>query len=235
MTKKNALLIVVALGVLAAGWYFMNKKPVEQPTTTGSDTIETVRVNYVSMTGESVVVEYTGSSSAVLRSDDVGIIRFNSAPSASGARYVSADNSLVLWNKGNEVTISRGDEAVFVGTKPAANGEESPLTAKSWKWVTNEGIDEVSPVQKDAFVLTFKADGNVSGTTDCNSFSGAYDVVIDGSLSFGVLASTKKFCDGAQESEYFEFLRRVTSYAVSENELVLVIAGGETTMKFTAK
>jgi heat shock protein HslJ len=234
MTTKNVLLITIALAALGGGWYFMNKKPVQEtvaPVTTG---VETIRVNYVSMTGESVVVEYTGTASALLRSDDIGIARFDAAVSASGARYVSADGTLVLWNKGDTVTVSRGETVIFEGTRPAEVGEKSALNA-TWKWVENEGESTFTPNQKDAFTLTFEVDGGVSGTTDCNSFSGAYDVVADGSLSFGPQASTKMFCDGSQETEFSESLRRVTSYAVSGETLVLVIADGETRMVFEPK
>jgi len=234
MTTKNVLLIIIALAALGGGWYFMNKKPVQEtvaPVATGA---ETVRVNYVSMSGESAVVEYTGTTSALLRSDDLGVARFDATKSASGARYVSADGTLVLWNKGDEVTISRGETVIFEGVKPAEVEKKSALNA-TWKWVKNEGESMMVPKQKDAFTLTFEVDGGVSGTTDCNSFSGAYDAAADGSLSFGPQASTKMFCDGSQETEFSESLRRVTSYAVSDDTLVLVIADGETRMMFEPK
>lgn len=234
MTTKNVLLIIIALAALGGGWYFMNKRPVVTPPAVVDTSVEVIEVTYVSMTGESVVVEYTGTTSALLRSDTLGVARFDATVSASGARYVSADGSHVLWNKGDDVTISRGETVIFEGTKPAEVGEPSALNA-TWKWVKNEGESTLEPKQKDAFTVTFAADGTVSGTTDCNSFSGAYDIVSDGSFAFGPQAATKKFCDGSQESEYFESIRRVTSYAVSKDSLVFVIAGGESRMVFEPK
>jgi heat shock protein HslJ len=234
MTTKNVLLIIIALAALGGGWYFMNKKPVVTPPAVVDTTVETIEVTYVSMTGESVVVEYTGATSALLRSDTLGVVIFSAAVSASGARYVSADGSYVLWNKGDEVTISRGETVVFEGTKPAEVGEPSALNT-TWKWVKNEGKSTLTPKQKDAFTLTFAADNTVSGTTDCNSFSGAYDFISDGSFAFGPQAATKKFCDGSQETDFMESIRRVTSYAVSKDALVFVIGDGESRMVFEPK
>lgn len=234
MTTKNVLLIIIALAALGGGWYFMNKRPVVTPPAVVDTSVEVVEVTYVSMTGESVVVEYTGATSALLRSDTLGVVLFSAAASASGARYVSADGSYVLWNKGDDVTILRGETVKFEGSKPAEAGEPSALNA-TWKWVKNEGESTLAPKQKDSFTVTFATDGTVSGTTDCNSFSGAYDVVADGSFAFGPQVATKKFCDGSQESDFFESTRRVTSYAVSENALVFVIADGESRMIFERK
>jgi heat shock protein HslJ len=234
MTTKNVLLIIIALAALGGGWYFMNKKPVAETVAPAAADVEKTVVNYMSMTGDSVVVEYTGAESALLRSDELGVTRFDAAVSASGARYVSSDGTLVLWSKGDDVIISRGDAVIFEGAKPAEAGEQSALIA-TWKWVKNEGESVLVPQQKDAFTITFATDSAASGTTDCNSFSGEYDVVADGSLSFGPQVSTMMFCEGSQESEFTESLRRVTSYAVSSDELVLVVGDGETRMVFEPK
>lgn len=66
------------------------------------------------------------------------------------------------------------------------------------KTIMNDGKIEI-PKKANIFSLTFTKDGQVSGTTDCNNFSGSYEVKADGSLTFGPFMSTLMFCEGSQE------------------------------------
>ncbi|MDQ5901662.1 MAG: hypothetical protein QG580_377, partial [Patescibacteria group bacterium] len=57
-----------------------------------------------------------------------------------------------------------------------------------------------------AFSISFTKDGNVSGTTDCNGFSGTYTLSGEGVLTFGPIASTIMFCEGSQEQIFLNYL-----------------------------
>ncbi len=96
------------------------------------------------------------------------------------------------------------------------------ITGRTWKWVRTQMSDGAldSPRQPDAFTITLGADGNVTGTTDCNRFFGAYTLQ-DNQISFGPLASTKMFCEGSQETTFLKALSQVRSFLTVEKQLVL--------------
>jgi heat shock protein HslJ len=97
-----------------------------------------------------------------------------------------------------------------------------------WKETHNwQGPDslidgKIVPSKPGAFTITFNKDGTVSGTTDCNSFSGTYilDEKILGRVTFGPFALTKMFCEGSQEIEYIAMLRE-SHFSIGENNLYL--------------
>ena len=71
--------------------------------------------------------------------------------------------------------------------------------------------------------LQLHADGTVSGSGGCNTFTGTYNLA-GASLSFGPLASTKKMCGPAaseQEFSYLTFLSQISKFAVDGDELEL--------------
>ncbi len=109
----------------------------------------------------------------------------------------------------------------------------SEITNTSWTWRTTVigGDTTIEPSSPDTFTVTFHADGKVSGTTDCNSFSGTYaregDVV-----TIGQLASTKMFCPDSQESQFTDALTEGPLTVSFEGEEVLVLRFSESTALF---
>lgn len=99
------------------------------------------------------------------------------------------------------------------------------LTSTSWVWQKTVMNDDttIEPMKSGAFSLTFTADGNVSGTTDCNNFFGAYTLT-DTKIVFGPLASTMMFCENSQESVFTRSLENIDSVFFDTNgNLVLLI------------
>jgi heat shock protein HslJ len=92
-----------------------------------------------------------------------------------------------------------------------------------------------TPNRADAFSLTFTADGKVSGTTDCNNFSGTYSLEGD-RLAFGSLMSTLMFCDGSQETEYTSSLAHAERILFNKNgDLTVVLGDGRGEMLYVPK
>lgn len=68
-------------------------------------------------TQESITVSFdTERDTATMKSEEYGTVKFNQTISASGARYEDPDTGMILWNKGNEITLYQGDTVLFTGS-----------------------------------------------------------------------------------------------------------------------
>nr|WP_321255971.1 META domain-containing protein [uncultured Pseudodesulfovibrio sp.] len=109
---------------------------------------------------------------------------------------------------------------------------ESELVNKVWNLKNLFARD----VQTDEpLTLKFNADGTVEGFGGCNLFNGKYTLTGD-SLSFGLMASTRKACGaalGEQEYTYLTFLATITKVSVEDDELKLFSADQTEPMVFT--
>lgn len=105
------------------------------------------------------------------------------------------------------------------------------LTAIEGGWrVIRLGTDEL-PSGVIATVV-FGRDGQVSGKSGCNRFSGGYTLSGEG-LSFGNLAQTKMACEGfAMEAEqrFNELIGKVTRVTPGENGQLRLMMGDEQAM-----
>ena len=99
----------------------------------------------------------------------------------------------------------------------------SQITNREWKWASTQMNNDtvVFPKKKNAFTLTFKEDGSISGKTDCNSFFGQYKVA-DNKLSFDRFGSTLMFCEGSQESVFMKALNEIESYFIDKNNNLIL-------------
>lgn len=99
-----------------------------------------------------------------------------------------------------------------------AVGSFADIQDTKWIWtqtVMNDG-STVLPKKPLAFTFVLSSEGNVNGTTDCNGFFGTYEAGTDGVIAFGPLASTKMFCEGAQEGEFMKTFSGITRYTFDE-------------------
>lgn len=160
---------------------------------------------------------------------------------ASDARYENREANLVLWNKGEEVTIYRDEEVLFSGVHKEhgyEHGHEADelhepesdvdvaisLQGKTWVWEKYQAADgsTVAPRQVDAFTLTFGDQSQISGRTDCNNFGGSF-TLSGNELEFGPFMSTKMYCEGSQESEFLGYL--------GSGHLTVTMSGSELILK----
>lgn len=117
-------------------------------------------------------------------------------------------------------------------------GEADParmtLTMTKWMWQKTTYADGrvIVPSKSDKFSLTFKDDGTVAISTDCNNGGGSY-TTNGQALSFGGIMSTLMYCEGSQETEYFKMLGDVQNYRfTSRGELILGLGSGGGTSIF---
>lgn len=137
----------------------------------------------------------------------------------------------IITAQTKEIEDMRQWESVWY--KGGVDASVPELTGAPWVWRTTVvgGDAVVEPSSPDAFTLTFDADGSVSGTTDCNSFSGSYTLEGD-VITVGPLASTKMFCADSQESQFTGALTEGPLTVSFEGKEVLVLRFSESTALF---
>ncbi len=111
------------------------------------------------------------------------------------------------------------------------------LSGTEWVWketLANDGT-LTTPKQAGKFTLSFKADGSMNGTTDCNGFFGTYEVN-ESSISFGPIGATKMFCEGSQEEAFMRMVSDSNQFIFNgDNILVLLIKFDSGSVTFTRK
>jgi len=93
-----------------------------------------------------------------------------------------------------------------------------------------------TPVVGTQLTIQFAADGKVSGSSGCNTFTGSYQT--SGTmLTLGPLATTRMACEQAimdQEQAYLAALAATKSYGIVGNMLTLSDAGGVRMVEYAA-
>ena len=135
------------------------------------------------------------------------------SPSVGQSTYLKLDVENMQWG------IVEPD---FTGE---ANPNSMSLSMKKWTWqkaVYNDGR-EIIPSKPGVFAINFAEDNSLSISTDCNNAGGTY-VVNGSSIVLKDIFSTLMYCEGSQESEFFQLLQNISDFHfTSDGELILGI------------
>jgi len=140
--------------------------------------------------------------------------------------------------------------SIFLSLQIMANNNNLDETSKSdvnipstaellntyWKLIEIAGEPVVTKQGQREMKLTLHVEENkVNGFGGCNSFFGTY-IHDTGSLKFGPLAATRKFCADSmdQESQFFKLLSAVTGYTINGQVLDLIDDQGKPVLKLEA-
>lgn len=236
---KNFIILLAVLLVLGGAYFLI---------TTNND--ESGQVDYTSevftfeSNDESISIQFDGAGDRAELVFGGETYTLERAVSASGARYLSADESVEYWEHQGSATVRVNEELVFEGVRqdtevndlrdPSLDSRDG-LEGTSWQWKETlyNNDDVVTPNNPEAFVLSFMENGRFSASTDCNGLSGNYEVT-DSALNFGEMASTKMFCEGSQEEEFTAMLSESVNYInTGEGELALMLAYDSGSVIFT--
>ncbi len=100
---------------------------------------------------------------------------------------------------------------------------DAPLEGTTWEVVEVRGITPPSSAAPDPYVVIQSGDGQVAGSTGCNSFNGPYRAT-GNELVMGPLSSTRRACStelGDFETIMLDALGKTRFYVVRLNELFL--------------
>lgn len=145
------------------------------------------------------------------------------------ASILNGAASFTMDGLGNLV-LTGADGVGFVARPVTDNVPGDPAVLQGAAWIV-EDINRGGVIDNSRLTLTFGADGRVSGSGGCNSFSGTYSA--DGSsVTLGPLAMTRRACIGealnAQETRYASALTGKLSWAVlADGALELTSDGGK--------
>lgn len=114
------------------------------------------------------------------------------------------------------VAACAGSTGSTSGPTDRASSAPDPLDGTSWFLQSLDG----EPIAADAGITLAFSEGSVSGSSGCNTYSGAYQ--LDGpSVTIGPLAATEMACaEPAKmtiEADYLESLAEVTAWAVPQD------------------
>lgn len=124
---KKVLIALFALVLIGGGYYWYTNQTM--PLRTLGEAIHATYTN-----GEETVEAdfYNESETMVFAHSTLGKIILRRAISASGARYISEDESIVFWEHQGEVTITKDGDEVFKGVTSTDTNEENkpPMQGK---------------------------------------------------------------------------------------------------------
>jgi len=117
----------------------------------------------------------------------------------------------------------------------AAPAATNTIQGVVWQWVSvaNQTTKETKTVPNpESYTITFNADGTLTGTADCNNFSGTYSQQNGFTIKLG--PSTMAFCgETSLDQQYLTLLSSVAAGGPDgAGGLALETAGGEQRMMF---
>lgn len=234
--KKTILLFIAILIVVFGLWTILQPKDKKQDTNLGTQNIEAIFTDPSSKESVTIVFDQSNDT-ATLSGLGYGELALKPAVSASGARYLDATGDLEVWNRGEQVTISKNGKQIFFGNI-GGNTDREKLEANTWVWLATMADGKaIEPKNSTAFTITFNASQKtLNATTDCNSIFGPYTIDENNSLTFGSLGMTEMYCEGSQEADFAEGLSKVKSFTFNgSGALVLEFASGSGSMLFGKK
>jgi heat shock protein HslJ len=128
--------------------------------------------------------------------------------------------------------------AIMMGCAAPAAEEPAPtntITGIVWQWMTltekSTGNTTAVP-NPESYMITFNPDGTLSGTADCNNFSGTYSQGSRWTITLD--ATTMDFCGEASlDQQYLNLLGSIDAGGPDgQGGLALENAGGEQRMTF---
>ena len=149
--------------------------------------------------------------------------------------FTEAISSTNSWNIENDVLLLLDGKKVVAKLN---KGEQSAGLNGSWElnFITGPRItfEGLYPDKKPTMIVNL-SDSSASGNSSCNSYTVPMEV--DGQkISFGEGLATLMACEGDGETVFFQTLRKVKSYKLSEDKNILeLLLDGVPMMRFMRK
>jgi len=119
-------------------------------------------------------------------------------------------------------------------TTQTTRSESNELAETQWVLLSYGSPDaEIALVEGNLITLEFGAEGQVAGSSICNSYVAEYDVHED-TLMFVNVTSAQIPCEGntvtQQEADYLQALKSASTFQLSGDTLIIAYNGGSATL-----
>ena len=153
---------------------------------------------------------------------------------AQEAAVVAALPLVASFTSNANLVLQDADGATLLTYAPGL----SSLAGTSWQatGINNGKEAVVSEAGTEKVTATFRADGTLSGSGGCNTYSGTYTTAGADQITIGALAATEMACEEPAmqiEQMYFTALANVATYQIDGNTLTLRDADGAMQATFT--
>ena len=161
------------------------------------------------------------------------------------AGFIQDGNGHLLFVPGAPVpVITNGNpiQDVQVTVVPAQNDAAAITTTvptePTWNAIMfNNGSAGIVSVMGVAITAQFGPDGQLSGFSGCNDYSGTYTIGQDGTVKMGPISATKKSCSQPanvmeQESQYLAALQSAATFQVQGSALTAQNADGQLAVQY---
>jgi heat shock protein HslJ len=178
---------------------------------------------------------YTQNGSSLTMASGPMTLRACQGPvAAQEAAVVAALPLVVSFTSDANLVLQDADGAALL---TYAQGMTS-LAGTSWQatGINNGKEAVVSEAGTEKVTAAFGADGTLSGSGGCNTYTGSYTTAGSDEITIGALAATEMACEEPAmqiEQQYFAALGNVTTYQIDGNTLTLRDANGATQVAFT--
>jgi len=97
------------------------------------------------------------------------------------------------------------------------------ITDRVWELSSINGKKVDPATQRNGLpTASFDKEHKISGNGGCNQYSGSYNLNDEGGINVSQVISTKMFCEGSIENEYFKVLEKINTAKVDKNKLTLM-------------
>jgi len=220
MNTKNSVVVIALVIVAIGGTYFItHKKAGDTPVPTTEVVGKPINATFVS--GNEQVPATFLDDSVTFYYSALGTTTLPRAISASGARYANDDESIVFWNKGNQLTLFKDNTIIFTGeTEPKTN--ESTFSDDDFSFVYPTDLH-----QEYVHLTTWPPSVTVTSTDSMQCSAGGGQTTAQGE-TVNETINGNEYCittqsEGAAGSIY-------TTYTYST-----VVEHNEVTVKFTVR
>jgi putative lipoprotein len=113
--------------------------------------------------------------------------------------------------------------SVSVETAPMPNTINTPEQLVGKKWLLTHLNGELLTVdhpEQQPFALFDLTKQTISGFSGCNSYSGICQLS-DNQIKVSLVMSTRRFCEGSPEADFFRLLDMAKQFEISDNQLII--------------
>ncbi len=130
------------------------------------------------------------------------------------------------------------ESAAAPADSSAAAEQAAPASPLDRPWqlqqITQTSGVEYTPADPSLYMVTFKADGILQVTADCNSGLGVYQANASGALTID-LATAYAYCGpGSLSNQFISYLNVANAYSVAGDALTIAFSNSSGLMTFTA-